>query len=70
MKIKEGKFERIPLKYSEELSRVINWMLSQNTSDRPSVDDLMNIPQVSMRIREKQLQETLSLIKKKDDDLK
>jgi hypothetical protein len=27
LKIKKGSFERIPQKYSEELSRVINWML-------------------------------------------
>jgi hypothetical protein len=28
MKIKEGKFERIPPRYSEELHRVITWMLT------------------------------------------
>lgn len=45
-------------------------MLSQNTSERPSVDDLMNLPQISMRIREKQLQETMALLRKKEEDLK
>jgi hypothetical protein len=28
LKIKEGKFERIPPRYSEELHRVICWMLT------------------------------------------
>ena len=44
IKIKAGKYERIPNRYSDELQRVIQWMLSQNPSDRPSVDDLLNIP--------------------------
>jgi hypothetical protein len=33
------------------------------------VDDLMNIPQLSMRLREKKMQETSVLLKKKEDDL-
>lgn len=32
MKIKEGKFERIPSRYSEELQRVICWMLNLQQS--------------------------------------
>jgi len=44
MKIKAGKFERIPNRYSEELHRVVSWMLTQSTNERPSVDDLMNLP--------------------------
>ena len=31
MKIKNGKFERIPNRYSEELHRVVSWMLCQDT---------------------------------------
>jgi hypothetical protein len=27
LKIRDGKYERIPSKYSEELMRVIRWML-------------------------------------------
>jgi NIMA (never in mitosis gene a)-related kinase len=44
MKIKNGKFDRIPERYSEELWRVIQWMLQKNTEKRPNVDDLINLP--------------------------
>jgi len=70
MKIKAGKFERIPLKYSEELHRVISWMLCQNHQERPSVEDLMNIPQISLRIRDKKSQETCLVLKKKEEELR
>ena len=70
MKIKAGKYERIPSRYSEELSRVINWMLLQNSQDRPTVEDLMNMPQVSMRIREKKMQDTWTLIRKREEELR
>jgi hypothetical protein len=69
MKIKAGKFERIPSRYSDELQRVVAWMLNQVQTDRPTVDDLMNIPQLSMRLREKRMQETCVLLKKKEEDL-
>lgn len=57
VKIKAGKFERLPPRYSEELQRVVEWMLCQNFEERPTVDDLMNLPQVSVRIREKKMEE-------------
>jgi NIMA (never in mitosis gene a)-related kinase len=70
VKIKTGKFERIPARYSEELYRVVSWMLCQNSIERPTVDDLMNLPQVSLRIREKKMVEVQMLVKKKEDELK
>ena len=44
MKIKAGKYERIPARYSEELSRVVDWMLNQAYMERPNVEDIMNMP--------------------------
>ena len=41
MKIKEAKFDRIPKRYSEELWRVITWMLTLSTEQRASIDDLV-----------------------------
>jgi hypothetical protein len=32
-------------------------MLSQNFAERPTVDDLVGLPQLNLRIREKKLQE-------------
>jgi serine/threonine protein kinase len=49
VKIKAGKYERIPSIYSEELWRVINLMLTSEQEKRPSVDDLLNIPHISLR---------------------
>ena len=69
MKIKAGKFERIPSRYSEELQRVVSWMLCQNPNERPNVDDLMNLPQISMRIREKKMQEVAHSIKKREEEM-
>jgi NIMA (never in mitosis gene a)-related kinase len=70
MKIKDGKFERLPPRYSEELQRVVAWMLTLAHEKRPSVDDLMNIPQISLRIREKKLHEVTGLLKKKEEELR
>ena len=57
LKIKEGTFERIPQKYSEELQRVINWMLNNEQSQRANIDDLINLPYVSIKLREKNFEE-------------
>jgi NIMA (never in mitosis gene a)-related kinase len=69
MKIKAGTFDRIPSRYSEELQRVIAWMLTQNTQDRLTVDDLMSLPQLSLRIRERKLQDANSRLKRKEEEL-
>ena len=39
--------------------RVINWMLSAEPIDRPDVEDLLNLPHVSMRLRERALKRNL-----------
>ena len=59
LKIRDGKFERIPEEYSEELMRVINWMLKPEATDRPNVEDLLNLPNVSIRLRERALKRNL-----------
>lgn len=57
LKIKEGVFERLPMRYSEELQRVISCMLNVDYEARPSVDDLIKLPQITLRIREIRLRE-------------
>jgi hypothetical protein len=70
MKIKDGKFDRIPPRYSEELHRVIGWMLTLDQKGRATIDDLINLPLVSLRLREKRFEEKqqfhYSLLKKKE----
>lgn len=34
------------------------------------MDDLMNLPQVSVRIRERKIEELLQIIRKKEEDFK
>lgn len=70
MKIKEGKYSRLPKIYSEELWRVITLMLSPEKEKRPAVEDLLNIPQISLRLREKRLKESFSKLKKREEEMK
>jgi len=70
MKIKAGKIERLPSRYSEELQRVVLWMLTVNSNKRPSVEDLLNIPQISLRLREKKLRDTHVSLKKREEEAK
>ena len=59
LKIKEGRYERIPEEYSAELMRVIRWMLKPEQKQRPNVEDLLNLPNVSIRLRERALKRNL-----------
>jgi len=69
MRIKEGKVEKINKRYSEELWRVIIWMLNTNYEKRPSAEELLSIPEVSVRIREKKIKENYNIIKILEDKL-
>jgi NIMA (never in mitosis gene a)-related kinase len=59
LKIKDGKFKRIPDRYSDEMMRVVNWMLKLDSKERPNVEDLLNLPHVSIRLRERGLKKNL-----------
>lgn len=69
LKIRDGKIEQIPAKYSNEIRRVIAWCLSINQKERPNAEDLLNIPEISRRLREKRLRENQSLLKKKEEEI-
>lgn len=69
LKIKEGNFKRIPDKYSGELMRVIDWMLQVEAAERPNVEDLLNLPHVSMRLRERALKRNLQHMKRKEEEV-
>jgi len=70
LKIKQGSFQRVPSRYSDELQRVINWMLKTEPKQRPSVEDLLNVPHVSMKLREKALKKNLVHMKRKEEEVK
>jgi len=69
MKIKNGKFDRLPFRYSEELQRVLASMIRVNPEERPSVKDLLNVPQIALRIKEAHLKENYASLKKKEETL-
>ena len=70
MRIKSGKIDKINSRYSEELWRIISWMLNVNQEQRPTVEDLLNAPQVCLRLREKRIKENLAKIKAYEETLK
>ena len=47
MKIRDGHFDRIPQRYSDELWRIIQAMLEQEQGKRVSVDDLARHPRIN-----------------------
>jgi NIMA (never in mitosis gene a)-related kinase len=55
MKIKEGKFERLPALYSESLHKTVNWMLQRDPEKRPSVRDLVKMPHLAPQLNEGRL---------------
>mmetsp|Transcript_15873 Transcript_15873/g.24430 ORF Transcript_15873/g.24430 Transcript_15873/m.24430 type:complete len:144 (+) Transcript_15873:574-1005(+) len=69
LKIIEGKFERIPMNYSDELMRVIKWMLQVKQEDRPNIEDLLNLPNVSIRLRERALRRKMCSLKQKETQI-
>ena len=48
VKIKEGKFSRIPSRYSDELWTLIRSMLRQRPEERPSVQELLSLPNLQI----------------------
>jgi len=69
-KIQSCHFDPIPGTYSAELQRVIAWMLSLDPNQRPSTQDLLNIPQVAMRLRERRIRENMGVLRKKEEEIR
>lgn len=57
MKIKSGKYERVPMRYSDHLQKTIESMISVDPETRPTAEELLQIPQVAIRVREKKLKD-------------
>ena len=45
-KVCAGQFQRIPMKYSNDLETVIRSLLRQNPNERPNVEELLSNPLV------------------------
>ena len=68
-KIIQGKIERIPERYSEDLQAVIELMLSTDPEKRPSVDQLQEMPKIKLRMKEREVRERYSKLKIKEQEL-
>lgn len=69
-KINLGHVERIPLRYSEELQRVVSWMLAIDYTRRPNVNEILNLPQILLRVKEKEVRDDTQRIKDLEIKLK
>lgn len=65
------------MRYSEDLENVISWMIQKEPEKRPTVNDLLDIPKIQLRMRERQMREDYATLKLKEqtvhqkyDDLK
>ncbi|NXN38424.1 NEK2 kinase, partial [Rhinoptilus africanus] len=55
-KIREGKFRRIPYRYSEQLNELLKGMLNVKDYCRPSVEDILQHPLIADLVTEEQRQ--------------
>lgn len=70
MKIKDGKINRIPKQYSDELQNIIKSMLSVNPEDRPSVQELIsNNPKINLKVREMKVKDMIEDYHKREETL-
>ena len=70
MRIKSGKIERIDKRYSDELWKLICYMMNTNYEKRPSTWDLMKINEIKVRIKEEEIDILLGNIKVLEEKLK
>ena len=70
LKIKSGKVEKIPSMYSENLCKLISTLMNIDQNVRPNIKEIMAIPEISLRIKEKKIKENLKKLKKMENELK
>ena len=70
LKIKSGKVENIPEIYSKNLEKIILWMMNVEQDKRPSIRDIITIPEVNIRIKEKKIKDGYQKLKKFEIELK
>lgn len=70
VKIKSGKFDRLPIRYSEDIQMVIRSMIEVNPEKRANVENLLNLPHLEIRIRERRVREMYGGMKGREDEVK
>lgn len=66
-KIRAGRFERLPLRYSEELQKVLECMLRIEPEKRSDIEEILKVPQIALRVDEKNLKDKYYSLKKKEE---
>ena len=70
LKIKSGKVDSIPNIYSEHLCKVISMLMNIDQNNRPNIKEIIAIPEINLRIKEKKIKENLKKLKKMENELK
>ena len=65
--IKNGKFEKISDIYSDNLWKVIKWLINVDQNQRPNIKEIMEFPDIKIRIKEKNVEEKMKIIKEKEN---
>jgi NIMA (never in mitosis gene a)-related kinase len=63
IKIKSGKYERLPLRYSEELQKLVESMVQIDPDRRPYIHQLLEVPEIALRLRERRLRDRHAAVK-------
>lgn len=70
MKIKSGVIDPLPKQYSADLQKTISMMLNLDQNKRPSIEDLITIPQIGIRLRETKIKEHHRSLKRSEEEQK
>lgn len=62
-KINKGQIEPLPARFSDDLRRLVSWMMALDPSQRPTVNDILNLPCVGIRPKDKQPRDEASRLK-------
>ena len=69
-KIKSGKVDAIPSFYSPKLNEVINLLMNLDPDKRPNIREIIEISEISLRIKEKKIKENIKKLKRMESMLK
>ena len=69
-KIKSGKVDPIPNFYSPKLNEVINLLMNLDPDKRPNIREIIEISEISLRIKEKKIKENIKKLKRMENMLK
>lgn len=69
VKIKAGRVARIPERFSDDLNRAVRQMLQVEQAKRPTIEELLGVPQIAIRVRERKLAQQTSSLRKREEEL-